>query len=63
MKNLTKLQEEQFGKFVKNALKFTAPAIGAGFAQLALGATLEVALVTFALALYGLSADFFKKLK
>lgn len=60
MKRLSKAQKS---KFLKNAWKFTAPAVGVLFAQLALGVPLREASLVALLALYGLLADFLKKAK
>lgn len=60
MKTLTKSTK---AKFVKNLLKFTAPAMAVFFGQLALGVKFEVALPLALVALYGAMADFFSKVK
>ncbi|MHA1910517.1 MAG: hypothetical protein ACTSYA_02370 [Candidatus Kariarchaeaceae archaeon] len=57
---LTKKNKE---KFLKNLLRFTAPGLSAVFAQLALGAEIEVALLTGLVVLYGAAADYFSKIK
>ena len=50
-------------KLGKNALVFSAPALVVFFAQLQLGVELKDALLVAGLTLYGLLADFFKKLR
>lgn len=60
MKKLTKAQKT---KFLKNVLKFTAPALAVFFGQLALKVPAREAGLVAVLALYGLLADFFKKAK
>lgn len=45
-----------------NVIKFTAPALGVFFAQLALGVDPKAAALVALYILYGLLADFFKKL-
>lgn len=60
MKKLTKSTKT---KFVKNLLKFTAPAMAIFFGQLAMGVKLEVALPLALIALYGAMADYFSKIK
>ena len=57
-----KLSDEQTQKFMMNLVKFTAPSIGIFFAQLALGVKVEDAILVAILALYGVLADYFKKL-
>lgn len=56
------MKKEQLEKFVKNLLKFTAPALAALFGQLALGVSLQQALPFAAIILWGLLADYFSKL-
>ncbi len=46
-----------------NIIKFTMPALSVFFAQLALGVELKKAGLVALLALYGVLADFFKKLE
>lgn len=58
-----RLSDEQLKAWLNNLLKFTAPAICAFFAQLALGVTVEKALPFALIILWGLLADYFKKLK
>lgn len=50
-------------KMAWNALIFSAPALVVFFAQLQLGVELKDALLVAGLTLYGLLADFFKKLQ
>lgn len=49
-------------KMAWNVLVFTAPALAVFFGQLGLGVDWHKALWVAALALYGIAADFFKKL-
>ena len=49
--------------WIKNILKFTAPALAVLFAQLASGVNWQSASLVAILAFYGLLADYFKKLK
>ena len=56
------LQREQLEAWGKNLLKFTAVFLGALFAQLALGVTLQQAIPFALVILYGALADYFKKL-
>lgn len=55
---MTKTDRE---KFLRNVLKFTAPALAVFFAQLALGVEWRAAGLVALLTLYGLLADFFKR--
>lgn len=57
-----RLDKEQFHKWLKNILKFTAPALAVFFLQLASGVELKLACGVALLALYGILADYFKKL-
>jgi hypothetical protein len=57
------LDKEQLTKWAKNLLFFTAPILAVFFAQLALKVSLKDAALVALLALYGLLADYFKKLK
>ena len=56
--NMTRTNQE---KFFKNVLKFTAPALAVFFGQLATGVNWRAAGLVAILALYGLLADYFKK--
>ena len=58
-----KLSKKAFEKWVNNVLRFTAPALAVFFAQLATGVKLRDAFWVCLLALYGVLADYFKKLK
>ncbi len=55
--------QELLQKWLKNFVIFTAPALAIFFAQLASGVEWRVAGMVALLALYGLLADYFKKLK
>lgn len=57
-----KLNVEDLKGIGINVLKFTAPALGVFFAQLAVGVDWKAATLVALLALYGLLADFFKTL-
>ncbi len=56
------LNKEDLKRMGWNLLKFTAPALGVFFAQLALGVEAKAAALVALLALYGALADYFKKL-
>jgi hypothetical protein len=56
------LSNEQLNKWLKNLLKFTAPAFAVLFSLLAQGVPLEKAWPLLLYAVYGLMADYFKKL-
>ncbi|MDO8554362.1 MAG: hypothetical protein Q7S22_06135 [Candidatus Micrarchaeota archaeon] len=56
-----KLNIEDFKNIGVNILKFTAPALGVFFAQLAMGVEIKAAALVAAFALYALLSDFFKK--
>ena len=56
------MKPDELKKFAKNTLLFTAPALAVFFGQLASGVELKIASAVALLALYGLLADFFKKL-
>ena len=58
-----KVNEADIKKLAWNALIFSAPALVVFFVQLQLGVQLKDALLVAALTLYGLLADFFKKLQ
>ena len=60
MKKLTKARKK---KFLNNALRFTAPALGIFFAQLALQVPVREASMVALLAGYGLASDYFNKMK
>lgn len=49
--------------WLKNILKFTAPLLAIFFAQLALGVDIRDAGLIVLFSIYGLLADYFKKLK
>jgi len=57
-----KLTKTKYKKWAKNLLKFTAPALAVFFGQLALKVDYKAAALVALLALYGLMADYFKKL-
>lgn len=54
--------KEQISKWLKNILMFTAPVLAIFFYQLSKGVELEKSGALAAFALYGLLADYFKKL-
>ena len=56
------LDKEQLKKWFRNVLMFTAPILAVFFGQLALGVPLKEAGLVALLAIYGLVADYFKKL-
>lgn len=56
------LDKEQLVKWSKNLLVFTAPILAVFFGQLAMGVDVRPALLVALLALWGLLADYFKKL-
>lgn len=58
-----KLDKEQLTKWGKNLLLFTAPALAIFFLQLSQGVEVKEALPLAMFALYGMLADYFKKLK
>lgn len=58
-----KLTKKEYKKWASNLLKFTAPALAVFFGQLALKVDWRVAGMVALLALYGMLADYFKKLK
>lgn len=60
---MTKAKKIAVNKFLKNLLKFTAPALAALFGQLALGVSFKQALPFALIILWGITADYFKKLK
>ena len=60
---MKKLNKEQTQKFAKNILLFTAPALAIFFLQLSQGVDFKVAGTVALLALWGLLADYFKKIK
>lgn len=57
-----RLNKEESRKFLINILMFTAPALGVFFCQLAAGVNYKIALSVALLALWGILADYFKKL-
>lgn len=59
---MTKEREVAVKKFLTNLLKFTAPVLGIFFAQLAMGVDIKAAGLVALFALYGIIADYFKKL-
>ena len=59
-RNMTKSNQQ---KFLNNLLKFTAPILTVFFAQLALKVDWKAAGAVALLALWGVLADYFKKLK
>lgn len=56
------LNKEQLKKWLKNLLLFTAPIMAVFFGQLALGVPIRDSLLVASLAIYGMAADYFKKL-
>ena len=62
MDNL-KLNKEETKKWLRNILIFTSPILAVFFAQLALGVELNKAFPIAVLALWGLLADYLKKIK
>ena len=60
---MTKAEKVNLKKWLVNLLKFTAPALGAFFGQLALGVELKAAALFGIVILWGVLADFFKKMK
>lgn len=59
---MNRLSNEQYSKFVKNMITFTAPALAVFFAQLAMGVDAKAASTVAMLALYGIIADYLKKM-
>lgn len=59
----TALKGVDWGKIEKNILVFSAPALAVFFGQLALGVEPKKAVWVAVLVIYGILADFFKKLK
>lgn len=55
------LTPAKYKKWMLNILKFTAPALAIFFAQLATGVDWKAASLVALYALYGLLADYFKK--
>lgn len=55
--------KETLQKFLMNILLFTAPSLAAFFGQLAVGVDWKIAAGVALLALWGLLADYFKKIK
>ena len=58
-----KLSKKESKKWLRNILYFTAPAVAILFSLLANGVELKKAYPVALLALYGVIADYFKKLK
>ena len=58
-----RLSKKEYKKWAINLLKFTAPTMAVFFSQLAAGVDYRAACLVALLALYGATADFFKKLK
>lgn len=56
------LSNEQLNKWLKNLLKFTAPAFAVLFYQLSIGTDVKAALPLAGYVLYALLSDYFKKL-
>lgn len=54
---------KQKDKFFRNLLRFTAPILAIFFAQLASGVSLKASSLVALYAIYGVLADFFKKVK
>lgn len=57
-----RLSNEQFSKWAKNLLKFTAPVLAIFFAQLATGVDWRAAGLIALYALYAVLSDYLKKL-
>jgi hypothetical protein len=57
------VNSEDLKKVLRNAVVFSAPALAVFFAQLQMGVELKEAALVAALVLYGIFADFFKKLQ
>ena len=57
-----RLTNEQWEKWVKNLIKFTAPALVVLFLQLSQGVELKVAAPLALYVFYGVLADYLKKL-
>jgi hypothetical protein len=57
------LSQEQAKKWLKNLLFFTAPILAIFFYQLSTGVDFKASIGVALLALYGLMADYFKKLR
>lgn len=60
---MLRLNEDQARKFILNLLVFTTPALAVFFGQLAAGVDWKVASGVALLALWGILADYFKKLE
>jgi hypothetical protein len=60
MKKLTKAQKK---KFLNNLLRFSAPGLAVFFSQLALKVPVKEAGLVAILVIYGVIADYFKKVK
>lgn len=56
------MRNDDWKKFVKNILLFTAPALAVFFLQLSRGVDWQQAGLVALLAFYGILADFFKKM-
>lgn len=56
------MRNEQYKKFLRNAIVFTAPALAVFFFQLSNGVDWKQAGMVALLAFYGILADFFKKI-
>jgi len=59
---MTKTRKIALNKFLMNLLKFTAPVLAIFFAQLGMGVDIKAAGLVALFALYGILADYFKKL-
>lgn len=59
---IKRLSHEQWQKFAKNLLKFTAPALAVFFGQLAAGINWKVAGLVALYAFYALLSDYFSKM-
>jgi len=60
---MIKMKPEQLKKFAKNLLLFTAPALALFFGALSQGLTWKEASPVAIMALWGLLADLFKKIR
>jgi hypothetical protein len=58
-----KLKRAEFNKWIQNIFFFTAPALVVLFSMLSQGVEFKKAYPVALLALYGILADYFKKLK
>lgn len=57
-----RLSKDDFQRWLKNLVFFTAPALAIFFLQMSQGVAWKEAILVALLALYGVIADYFKKL-